>query len=286
MIKIPSIKLPDKEEFEFKEKAFLLSVYEQWQNSSKAWFYALGAVILLSFPLAWILGNALASGFIRAYSPPAVFENPFTPQVIKILKVEALPVTKDIFSAYAQVFNPNTDYTAHKFKYRFRLLDSGGQLLSEVQGMSFIGAGESKFLLAPLVRVTDGGPLDAELVLEQVRWTKRVPQFDVDLEVLQKRSGVTTEGNFFVEGQLKSLQGFSVKKAELAVVVFDKTNQNVLAVNSSVIDDLKPLESRYFRLVWPSGVQYPAIGQIQVLPYIDLLSPGLILEEGAAVPSR
>lgn len=282
MINIPG--LPDREEFEYKEKEFFLRLYEQYQASSKLWFVLLAATIIVAVPANLLMSGVIANTLISRYQPPPVNLNSYTPQDLKILKVQLLPVISGLYSVYGQVLNPNPDISVSELDYHFDLKDARGNILQSPAGHSYLIAGESKFLLMPTVTVA-GTPASADLVFDKVNWTKRQPKFDIRLDVLQQNAGLTPEGNFFVEGLLRNQQGVQIRTVQLGVLVFDSQNQNVIAINTSQISDLVPNESRYFRVLWPTG-RFAAHGQIQVVPGVNLLDPVLILEKTPPIPTR
>ncbi len=289
MINIP--KLPEKEELLFQEKSFLLSLYEQYQNSAhlKILIWILAGVLAAGWPLKYVIDSNFSKYLIGRLEPSLVNLEPYRPVPLEIrrLKLLALPAPGK-FSVYAQVINPNPDISVSALLYEFVLKDAEGKILTTVSGKSFLEPAASKFLLLPLLNLT--GPeaekkkITAELRFGKIRWTRRVPEVEVNLEVLQKKFGVAAEGNFFVEGLLKNLQGFGLKKVEVGALAFDVANQEILGVNSTVLTDLRPFESRYFRMLWPGDL--PGVGDVQVIPAVNLLEPQAFLEAGEKVPAR
>lgn len=285
MVNIPN--LPPKEELEYKEKEFLLSLQEQLQSSKKIWFIVLLAVLLLILPGKFLLEKKFTQSLLEAARPIAINEQPYIPQELQVVATQMLPVVPGTFSAYAQVLNPNAEISAREIAYVFEFKDAAGQIIQTERGQDYLLAGESKFLLEAQVEVQS--PHQVSFRVESVKWTNRKPEFEIRFEVLQKNAGVTPEGNFFVEGLVKNLQGFGVRLVEVPVVVFDRANEKPLAVNFTVLSDLKAQESRYFRVIWPTkniDISTFRIGQIQITPSVNLLSPGLILEEGDGFPER
>lgn len=288
MIQIP--KIPPPEELQYKEKEFFLSVYEQWQASSRILFLILLVVAVVSIP-AWIfLEKYLAERLILENKVLPVNVEPYKPQNLKVFKADVLPVTAGTFSAYAQIINPNADISARNFEYEFIVKDKSGKIIQTMPENSYLPAGESKFLLLPTLAL-GSPPGSVEIALGRINWTKLKPEFDVHLEVLQAGKGTTNEGNFFVEGSVRAAQGFRLKKVDVAVVIFDEKNQNVLAVNSTLLTDLNAFESRYFRVIWPvdrgeASLGNLPLGQIQVTAKVNPLDPGAYLEESDKIPAR
>jgi hypothetical protein len=282
MLKLPN--LPEKEELEYQKQEFFLSILEEFQATSKLWFYFLGAFVLIAIPAGILMKNVWTSSFISQYQPPAVNTVPYQAVPLRVLKTEILPVTDTLDSVYSQIFNPNSDISASDIQYELLLKGSGGNILNTIKGDSYLLAGESKFLLSPTVAAN---PLLAsvELKFGEIHWTKFKPQFVLKLSVLQANTGTAPEGKFFVEGLVRNPEGYRVKKVEVAIVVFDKTNQNIQAINSTVLTDLLPLESRYFRVIWPFGKTYP-VAQVQIIPYVNLLDPGFVIQKPDKLPAR
>lgn len=278
------INLPPQEELQYKEKQFFQSVYEQFQSSSKIWFVLLLVMLLAAWPLAYFLKQQFASSFIQKNTVLRVLEPPYTAENIKIVKSEILPVQRGIFSAYAQIVNPNTGIAARRIDYRFAIRDQSGAELAYQSGSTYLLAGQSRFVVAPRIEIASGSPAAVQFQIEKVNWTKLAPRSDVSLEILQKNAGTNTEGNFFVEGLVKNNSNFGIKGVDIQVLVFDKTNQNILAVNSTERSDLKPAESRFFRMLWP--VNFPSYGEVQVTAFVNLLDPDLVLPDAEKIPIR
>jgi hypothetical protein len=278
MIQIP--KIPEKSELEYKEKEFLLSLYENYQRSHKGWFIALLVAVVVGIPGGIILEKVLTKRFIASYEPPLVRLISYEAQALQTVRASILPVTEEISSAYAQIVNPNPQLSVPLLSYTFSFLDRSGREIKQIKGENFILAGESKLLVVPVALTdADSGAVSLRVSFDDVKWTRRVPETDVSLQILQPGQGTTAEGNFFVEGLLKNRQSFGIKSVELTVSVFDRDNQTIRAVNTTILDDIQPQESRYFRLLWPlSASLVEDLGPIQVTPHVNVLKDGIILE--------
>lgn len=284
MLKLPEIpKLPEKEELEYKEKAFLLALYEEFRGSSKALLYTAVVLIFLAVPLKFGLEYLLEKSLQAAYRAPLVNTALYTPQNLEVVMARILVLDDKRASVIAQVVNPNPEISAYSLTYEFVLKSEQGREVGKISGENYISARESKFILEPLVVTAEPQAAAIELKLSDIRWTIKKPE-DLKLEVLQKNIGQTLEGNFFAEGLVKNLQGFGLKKVQVQAVVFDASNQNMIAANETVLTELLPFESRYFRMIWPKN--YQNIGQVHLAASVNLLDPGLILEEAEPVPLR
>ena len=281
MFKLPEIpKLPEREEFEYKEKEFLLSLYEEFRASSKTLLFAVAVLAVLAVPLKFGLEALFEKSLKAAYRAPLLHASLYTPKDLEVVMTRLLPVDDRRVSVVAQVVNPNPEISAITLSYEFVLKDEQGREVAKISGENFIAARESKFILEPLVSA-EPEAAEVEFKLSDIRWTRKKPE-DLKLEILQKNVGQTLEGNFFAEGLVKNLQGFGLRKVQVQAVVFDAVNQNIIAANQTVLTELLPFESRYFRMVWPQN--YPNAGQTHLTASVNLFDPGLILEKAEAVP--
>ncbi len=275
--------LPPQEEFKYKEQHFFQSFYEQLQSSRKLWFWALLFVLLAAWPLALVLRQQFTAAAISRNPRLPLVAQPYLAQDIRVVQSEVLPVQRGVFSAYAQIVNPNPEIAARQIDYRFVVSGSGNAELPVSAGSTYLLPGQSKFVVEPRLEFA-GSPAGIRLEISKVHWTKLAPRRDVILEILQKNTGVTAEGNFFVEGLVRNQSSFGIRQVDVQALVFDKANQNILAVNATQRDDLEPQESRYFRMLWP--VNFSSFGEIQVSAEVNLLDPDLVLPDAEKIPPR
>lgn len=281
MIQIP--KLPPSDELEYKEKQFLLSIYEQLHIASKVPFYVLAALIILAYPISFVLQGQLAKYFINRYHPPLVNTDPYHPKPFSVLHAVILPVGAKTYSVYAQIVNPNPEVSARDFQYEFVLRDKKNQVLKKIQHQNFLLAGDSKFIFVPEISL-ESIPENVAVSFSKIRWTRATPALEIKFEVLQKGSGQDLDGNFFVDGVVRNTLQFGFRKVTVPIMIFDRANTDLVAVNSTELDDLDPLESRYFRVIWPKT--FVNFGQIQILPEVNPLQPGFALSKPDKLPAR
>lgn len=278
MIKIP--KLPDKEEFAFREKSFLYETYEDLKTTPKGWFIVLLVVLVLGVPLYVLLLGRFTDRLISDYQPPVV-EGGIMAKPLAAGQAMVLPVTSGVYSALAQVSNPNADLLVRDFAYEFVFKNRAGEVIKTAAGESFLAQGASRFVILPSVTLSET-PVRADLALGKARFSQSIPDFVPEFDILQQNSGDTDQGNFFVEGLVKNSYSYSVKKLNVQVLVFDTANRRVLAVNGTALTDVKPYESRYFRVIWPvpeSSLFDQGIGQISITADVNPLDPGLQLSD-------
>lgn len=275
------MELPGKDELRGKQRMFLLGLSEQLQESSKIWFIILAVFVILAWPAKAVLQKSLAAYFIGAYQPRAVTESPYNPEALVVVKTGLLAVAPGIYSAYAQIRNPNAELSARAVSYRFLFRGAGAP--QSFSGETYLLAGQSRFVLLAAASLSSS-PESVDLVFDGVTWVRRVPAFQVKFDVLQKNTGRSAEGGTFVEFLVKNPQGYRIKKVDVQAIVFGRAGQEIFAVNSGQFTDLKPFESRYVRLVWPAAL--PPFGEIQILPQVNQLEPGAVLDTQNKIPAR
>jgi len=273
-----SMELPQEPDWGFKFKRLLITASEQLQSSSKVWFIVLAVIAAAAIPAGYILRSYAAKKLISGYVLPQVTNPVAGAKSIEALKTETLETGKPgVYSAYAQVRNPNAEFSAREFTYRFA---------GQPERQSYLLPGESRFLIlpafAPVGGATAGKPA-IQLVIDKVRWTASTGT-EVKFEVLQKQSGVTAEGNFFVEGLVKNLQAWRLRVVAVSILVFDRQNQKIIAANATEMTDLVSYESRYFRALWPAAVT--GYGQISVIAAVNPLDPGGVLDVEEGISPR
>ncbi|OGE76201.1 MAG: hypothetical protein A3C85_02180 [Candidatus Doudnabacteria bacterium RIFCSPHIGHO2_02_FULL_48_21] len=274
MINIPNLSnLPNKEDLEYKEKTFLIDVRDQFHQTSKKWYWGLLATIIISLPLGFLLRRQLASFIIGRQEPIPVNENLYHASDLKAAEVDFIFVNPGLVSAYAHVSNPNADLSARSFSYEFVFKNSSGSVMKTIRGESFLLPGASRYVILPAVTVAEN-PSTINFSMSNPRWTRAMIPDNPEFTILQPKWG-DADSKFFVEGLVKNPYSFVVKKLNLSAVIFDQANRTPLAVNHTVLDDLAPLESRYFRLFWPksqSDLFGQVMGQVQLKAEINPLN--------------
>lgn len=275
--------LPGREDFEYKQKEFMLGLYENFQATDRRWFYGLVISLVLAIPIAFGLSILFTNWFINSYQPPAVTAELYDPDDLTVRQQGLIAVDDERYSAYFQLVNPNPDLSAWDIRYRLVFFDDNGEKIEEVLRAGYILAGQSKFFVEPLIKSVIK-PNSFSVEFDSIRWTNRQPEFDIDLTVSGQGSGLTEEGNFFAEATIKNQQSYRVRTVVVNVLVFDQNLQSLSAVNRTEFTDLEALEARYFRVLWPT--QPESIGRIEVVPEINPLDPELILDTEATIPVR
>lgn len=174
-----------------------------------------------------------------------------TLQNLKVLWVKALETQEQHYDLAARIHNPNQNYGASSFHYRFNLYDLNNQLIATEEGTDFILPREKKYLVA--IKIPAEGSV-AKISLEidkDIQWVKAHDYQAPEVEIFDKKYEVLKEDLIFsrASGRVKNFGHFDYKNVRLVVLLFDSDSEPV-AVNLINIDFLAAGQERYFSAPW------------------------------------
>lgn len=91
---------------------------------------------------------------------------------LKITQLNNSPAGNKKTVLLAEIKNPNLDFGAQEFSYKFNFLDSQGSKISEVSGRSFIYSGEVKYLIN-VVEIDSKDFSKTELEFSNYKWISK-----------------------------------------------------------------------------------------------------------------
>lgn len=200
-----------------------------------------------------VIFSGLGTGIYFLVRPTPIPPTPPAPTIypIQVLWSQAFVVGQDFYSIGAKIRNPNTDFGASYFTYTFNLYDASGAPLTAAAGESFIWPGESKYLISGGINIAKA-PVKVELVIGEPVWheVKEFKGVDLTLGNISFNKPKSSSGIFFtVNGMAGNNTSYDLGKIYVAAVVFDKGDRPV-AVNSTILDNLKSKERRPVSLTW------------------------------------
>lgn len=197
--------------------------------------------------------SGLGTGAYFLFRPTPVPPPPAPPTIypIDIIWSQAFNAGANFYSVAAKIRNPNTDFGASDFNYSFFLYDNNGALVGTLTGKSFIWPGESKYIVeggANLLRA----PVKAVFNIENPVWreVKNFKGIDLTLGNITYGKGKSGSGKFFtVDFTAGNNTPFDLKKVYISAIVLNK-EELPIAVNSTIIENLKSKERRPFSIPW------------------------------------
>lgn len=191
---------------------------------------------------------------------------------IKVLEAKNLRIGNDTFSSYAIIKNDNPDLSASEVKYTFRLYDSSDKEIHVSSDKTYLLPTQQKFIILPNVRLSSIPTKVAFEVTEPV-WQKRIDLPSVILRTTIPEYGDDLEtGSFTITGNVENQSTFNLADVVVKGVVFGKSGQ-VIAVTQTTLNELKPKESRSYKMFWPVALDAESGGMPQIFVETNILDP-------------
>lgn len=191
--------------------------------------------------------------FTLVYNRSVVAARPsFTnPNPIRIGKVEVLPVSDGIYSAYVEVENQNLDLVAKEIPYLFRFYNSSNEQVYSSRGFLHLVTGEKKFVILP--RFTSSETVTfAKFELSEVKWQKRfmVPKIQLSASSvnLSEQTGTSV---LQLSGTVQNNSPYVLKTVKLQFFLFDSFGK-IRAVSSRDEFALRVSERRSYNQLVPN----------------------------------
>ena len=274
------IQLPEDLELATQEK--VVDIMEALQAVSKPLWVGLVAVFVLIIPLNLFIKFAVSSVLVGAYSPPAIIYIAPDPEDIKIIDKNIFSPEEGRYFAYARIANPNVDLAVRNLEFEFILTNRAGEIVRKFESSSYILPDQDKLIFMPVMSISDE-PVILEVNLLPERWSKfsEVQRLDFQFENVS----FGQEGSqFFAATIIRNNNPYTIPEIEISVLVYD-IDQNVIGVNFTTVNNVKSLEGRFFRVVWPTGID-GAVSNIEFKPAVNLLNSDALVTESAGAEEQ
>lgn len=197
--------------------------------------------------------SGIGAGVYFLVQPTPVPPPPPLPTIhpIDIIWSQVFVSGQDIYSIGAKIHNLNPNFGASHLIYTFSLFDANGGLLKTKTGNSFIWPGESKFIIEAGIELSKA-PITAKLQISEPTWHEVKDFQSIDLTVgnIFYGKGKAGSGKFYeVNAAAANGTSFDLKKIYISTVLFGRGNLPI-AVNSTILENLKSKERRSFSMPW------------------------------------
>ena len=264
-VKTKQMKLEEEKEIVVQEK--IVDIAEALQAVAKPLWIGLVAVIVLSYPLNLILKFGFSQLLVSTYSPPPIIYVAPVPEDLRIVDQDIFSLEEgDRYFAFARIANPNSDLAVRNLNYKFILRDRKGDSIRTFSGSSYILPGQDKLIFMPVVTVA-GDPVAVDVILTPERWSRFSTLQSLDLKFENTNFG-QDGSQFFASSILRNESPFKISEIEIDVILYD-IQQNIIGVNFTTINEVRRQEGRFFRVVWPSGIDGSLASNIEFRPAIN-----------------
>lgn len=188
---------------------------------------------------------------------------------------KVLTYSDGTYGAVAKISNLNPDLSAENVQFAWTYYNASGQKITPqnseaVSGSFYILQNSEKYIIA--LKIFSSDPIaKTELNLtNEVKWQKRFKNPTVLLSVSPATSNQQTSPLIFsVESSVVNNSPYLVRQVNLTFLLYGQNNQ-IVAVSQRTENDLRPLEKRAFKQLWPGLFITPS--KIEVLAETNTLS--------------
>ena len=257
-----------------KIQEWLIVLNDNLRSVKKSWLYALAGVLILAIPLSIGLKALFFNLNFDDYSGPSVNQPTVNLEPLQVLEKKVLRIGENSYSGFARIKNINLDWGAPEQSFRAAFKTLGGTLVTEVSGKTFILPASEKLVVFSKFTASQE-PRSMDFFLEEAKFLLRPQVPPVELEISRVEVSNSPQ-ELTVNAAVKNNSPFKLNAVYLYATVFDKDNQ-IIAVNSTSINDVNSLETRSFQLYWPQGSASAVRAVIK--PEVNIFDRGLYSTE-------
>jgi len=204
--------------------------------------------------LAVFAGLGTGAYFLFRSAPkPSVPSTPVA-SPIEIIWSDAFVSGPNLYSAAAQIKNPNTNFGANFLRHSFYFYDENETLLDSATGDSFIWPGESKYIVLGGINLAKA-PAKTILKIENPAWQEIENFKGINLTVgnvsFKKEAG-GSDKFFSVNFTASNDTLFDLSRVYITAIVLDGDKMPIAAA-STLLENLKSKENRPFLIPWFSA---------------------------------
>lgn len=241
--------------------------------NKKQWYTFLAAVVLV-IPLFFILRFGFYQVFYSGYEGPEITHVPIIPEPLQIVDKGIFKLNDDTYSGFVKIRNINLDRGVPEQEYRAEFKTTGGTVVGKMSGKTFVLPAQDKLLVFTRFTV-DREPNELNFSLSDSRFIYE-PNLPTIITEVQRVQMEDSSSEFAVSAVIKNKSPFVISQVFLPVVLYNSQNE-IVGVNSTNINDVRSLESRSFRVVWPNAVAGAVRAEIR--PEINIFDRKIINTE-------
>ncbi len=151
----------------------------------------------------------------------------------------------------AEIYNPNPDWAAKDFSYRFDIKDQFGAVIQSVSGSSFIYGGELKYLVEPRIDLSAGKISSVDLTISNPQWIGVNDFSRPDVEI----QGTKTEKTdmLYVSGKVVNRAESDFSNFSVYSLVYNNDGQ-FIAASKTIVDSVPKFGASDFKISFGSAL--------------------------------
>lgn len=277
---IKMVQIPDKKSLEVSEK--IISTAETLRTVPRYLYIILATVVVLMVPGVVILRTIFFNFIISGYTPPRLVYIAPDPQPLSVVDKKLFSAGSGAYLAYARIANPNSDLGIRVLRYRFVIKGGASEILYNHEGTSYVLPGQERFLFMPVVKF-EKVPLSLEVELMPERWSKIGDIRTLNFGYQQTQTGKDSTGHFYVSSLFSNENPYIIPEVEVGVLLYN-LKQEAVGANFTVLNVIQVNEKRFFRVIWPQGVSFEGVTNVEFKASVNVMERNSLLTERAVLP--
>ena len=180
-------------------------------------------------------------------------------------------VAKGVYSAVAQVENPNINVYAKSVPYRFRMFDENNVMIAERDGTAFMLPNTIFPIFESAIQTGERVPvrMTFEFLNQTPNWQKKayqLPQLVIIDQTLASSTAITSSSSPRVDATIQNQTDFTVSNIEVVAVIYD-TNNNAIAASHTIVDQMLARSKANVVFTWPTAFGV-TVSKIELTPKV------------------
>ncbi|HTL39689.1 MAG TPA: hypothetical protein VL306_02665 [Methylomirabilota bacterium] len=245
----------------------------------KIWWYILLIAFVFAIPAYYVLKSVFVVSLIAGYSGPALIYTAPIKEPLQVLDDKQIfSYADNNYAGYIKIKNVNLEWGVADQEYKIDFKTFGGTVVNTLDRTTYILPGSEKLIVIPRFQA-DKKPDEMIVTLGQTHFV-HTPGITINTDkqrtILQNSPNGATVSSAFI-----NMSPFTIHKVDLGVAVFNTQNK-IVGVNYTNINDVKASETRTFQVAWPEQI----LGGVrsEVYPEIDIFDRNILSAPAGVSP--
>lgn len=175
---------------------------------------------------------------------------------LEVISAQAIKTQENYFDLVAKIKNPNRNFGAKHFSYKFNLYDSSDNLILSKENFFYILPQQTKYIIEQKVSVSSE-IYKTEFKIVNVNWQELSGYQEPEL-LIRNQDFNQSEDISRLSATLENRSNYDFDKIDIYAILFDK-NYQVLSIGKTDVRTVLSNENRYFEISW----FFMIIGQVE-----------------------
>ena len=244
-------------------------IQDKLRGVGKWWWYAPLITFVLCFPLYYLARTVFVDIQVSNHKFPSYVYQEETKQPLQVIDKKIFNLGNNSYTAYIRIKNVNLEWGVPDQVYTAVFHSTGGTEIATVSKSTYVLPGSEKIVVIPRF-TSDKEPTILDVTLGNSNFVHKPDFSDFNFEIQRKDLSVI-DGHLTLNATIKNNAPFIVSKVDLPVLVYGTDNQ-IIGVNYTNIDNINYQEARSFQIVWPNN---PAAVRAEILPQVNLFDTNI-----------